>query len=124
VVDRITELRARYAPDALVLVGYSQGAMLALDVAVALDPPPERVAAISGYLLIDTARRLESEPAAPRPPVLVVQGRRDQIVELSRAETTVKALEANGFDVDFVVHGGGHPIRPEVVERVRAFARE
>src|SRR4051812_16502216 len=34
----------RYAPDAIALAGFSQGAMLALDVALAADPPVQRVA--------------------------------------------------------------------------------
>jgi len=125
VAQLVARLRADHRPDVVVIAGHSQGGMLALDVGLRLDPPPDRVASVAGYLLIDTARALdEAGDAGARPPVLVVHGRRDEVVPFAFAELLRDVLEQHGYPVVFAPHAGGHGVDAGVVRELRAFLLE
>ena len=94
--------------------------MLALDVAVHLEPPPDRVAVLAGYTLLATAEQIPNA-TGKRPAVLVSNGRADTIVPFARAETTRQFLEANGFAVTFAPHDGGHGLERSVLESLERF---
>jgi phospholipase/carboxylesterase len=111
----LRDVRARYAPDVLVVAGFSQGAMLSLDVALAADPPVDRVGVLSGALLIDSLPGLRA-PGARRPSVLVAHGRSDFRLPFHGAERTSELLERHGFPVTFHPFDGAHEIPPDVVE--------
>jgi phospholipase/carboxylesterase len=110
----LREVRARYAPDVLVMAGFSQGAMLSLDVALAADPPVDRVGVLSGVLLIDSLPGLRA-PRDRRPGVLVAHGRSDPRLLFHGAERTAELLEKHGFAVTFHPFDGAHEIPPDVV---------
>lgn len=116
------EIRARYRPDRVVLAGHSQGAMLALDVGAEIEPPVDGIAAVAGYLLLDSVPRIETQRGG-RPTVLISHGREDELVGFDRAEFMRQVLEHNGFGVVFEPHPGGHGIEPAVVRALRAFLR-
>jgi phospholipase/carboxylesterase len=110
----LRDVRARYAPDVLVLAGFSQGAMLSLDVGLAADPPVDRVGVLSGALLVDSLPALRA-PRAKRPAVLVTHGRADVRLPFHGAERITDLLAKRGFPVTFHPFDGGHEIPPEVV---------
>ena len=120
VIDLIGRQRAEHRPDELVLVGFSQGAMLALDVAVHLEPPPDRVAVLAGYALLATAEQIP-KATGERPVVLISNGRSDTIVPFERAERMRQLLEENGFAVTFAPHDGGHRLDHAVLESLERF---
>jgi phospholipase/carboxylesterase len=109
----------RHAPDALVLAGFSQGAMLALDVALASAPPIARVAALSGVLLVDSLAALMAP--GPRPEVLLAHGRDDELLPLRGSERARVLLERHGCPVTWRPFDGGHEIPDEVIEELRGF---
>ncbi len=118
IVRLLADVRQRYRPDSLALAGHSQGAMLALDVAMAVDPPPDRVAAVAGYVLLDSFANI-TRSRDVRPRVFISHGRADAVVGFDRAELMRKVLEENGFAVTFEPHEGGHALAE--VEDLRAF---
>ncbi len=95
IIDR--EL-ARHALDdaSLALVGYSQGAMMALHVALRRRRPCASVVGYSGMLV--GPERLEAEISA-RPPVLLVHGTDDQVLPAVMMGIADKALQAAGVSV-------------------------
>ena len=118
----VRDAKQRYAPESIALVGFSQGSMLALDVALALDPVIDRVAVLSGYLLMDSLPALHARaPGAPRPRVLVAHGRADPIVPFRGGQSIKSILEAREYVVDWVSFDGGHEIPPSVTARLRTF---
>lgn len=122
VLDLIARVRRDYAPDSLALAGYSQGAMLALDVASQVDPPVDQVAAVAGYVLRDSLPALRREGVV-RPPVLIVHGRRDEVVWFAASEQMQALLEAAGWPVEAAPHDGSHAIPAGSVEVLRRFLR-
>lgn len=113
-------IKRRYAPDALLLGGFSQGAMLSLDVALAADPAVDRVAVLSGVLLADSLLSLRAQ-RSPRPLVFVSHGRRDPVLPFAGGERAKDLLTRNGFAVTWRPFEGGHEITPDVVAALAAF---
>ena len=119
VVGLLRTIHQRFAPDALFLVGFSQGAMLALDVALIAAASVTRVAVLSGALLDDAAQRLATRPAHPA--VFVAHGRQDKVLAFAGAEHLVEALRAHKLSVTFRPFDGGHEITPAIVADLKAF---
>ena len=113
-------VRQRYAPDRLCIAGFSQGAMLALDVALDASPSVDRVAVLSGLLLADSVAGLRAARAT-RPQVLVSHGHSDPRVPFRAGERATDLLRRHGFNVSFHPFDGGHEIPPEVVSGLSDF---
>lgn len=98
-------------PDRTVLVGFSQGTMMALHVA------PRRPQALAGVVGF-SGRLLAPEHLAgavkSRPPMLLIHGDQDQVVPPESTPQAAEALRAAGFDVDtHVSKGMAHGIAPD-----------
>lgn len=118
----LRDAKERYAPESIAIAGFSQGAMLSLDVALAADPAVDRVAVLSGVLLADSLPALRAQPAsAPRPAVLVTHGSSDPILPFRSGERIASVLEPRGYRVTWIPFEGGHEIPPLVVKRLREF---
>lgn len=109
--------------DRFVLGGFSQGAMLATDVALRLKKMPAGLCALSGALVNeDEWRPLATE----RGPLKVLQshGRYDSILPFALGEALRDLLANAGADIDFLPFSGDHEIPLEVLHRLAHFVRE
>lgn len=98
-------------PDRMVLVGFSQGAMMSLEVAPRRDTAAAGVVAISGRLLRPEALAAE---ARVKPPVLLIHGDQDAVVPFSDMAKAGDVLVAAGFPTyGHVMKGTGHGIAPD-----------
>jgi phospholipase/carboxylesterase len=98
-------------PDRLVLVGFSQGAMMSLHVAPRRPVEIAGVVAISGRLL--RPEKL-AEEAQVKPPVLLMHGDQDPVVPFADMAKAGDALVAAGFPTyGHVMQGAGHGIAPD-----------
>jgi phospholipase/carboxylesterase len=116
----LTKTREQYAPEQICLLGFSQGAMLALDVALAAAPPVQRVAVLSGAFLADAAAQTAALHAL-RPVVFISHGREDTRLPFSGAERMKTELEQRGLQVTWLPFSGGHEIPEGVVLELRTF---
>jgi len=99
------------APEALALVGFSQGTMMSLQVAPRRGSAVAGVVGFSGRLL--APERLQAE-AVSRPPVLLVHGDADEMVPVQSLPEAADTLTAAGFEVyTHVSRGTGHGIAPD-----------
>ena len=95
-------------PSALALMGFSQGAMTALEVGLRGPVPPAAILAYSGALL--APETLAAEIRA-RPPVLLVHGEADEVVPAWASRFAESALRAAGVPVEALFRPGlGHGI--------------
>lgn len=109
-------------PEALALVGFSQGAMMSLHVAPRRDVAVAAVVAISGRLL--APERLEAEVNV-RPPVMLIHGDRDPVVPFAEMDLAAGALAAAGFDVyGHIMEGTPHGIAPDGLSVTMQFLKE
>lgn len=115
-----TELRVPEGQ--LVLGGFSQGAMLALDVALHTERALGGLALMSGTLIA----RGEWAPRMPaRRGLKVVQshGTIDPILPFAVAEKLRDLMRDAGLEVDWIPFRGQHQIPPMVLDRVAALLR-
>jgi len=115
----LDELKARYSitDGQLVLGGFSQGAMLSLDVALHRDTPPAGLALMSGTLLAEA----EWDGGGPaRPGARAVRAQAGPVPPLPWAVAGIVGdkLLAAGAKVEFVSFNGGHEIPPPVLAAV------
>jgi phospholipase/carboxylesterase len=109
-------------PDRLVLVGFSQGAMMSLHVALRRSQPVAGVVAISGRLLRPEALAAE---IAVRPPVLLMHGDQDAVVPFEDMGKAGDALVGAGVATyGHVMQGTGHGIAPDGLGVALQFIRE
>lgn len=109
-------------PEALALVGFSQGAMMSLHVAPRRSSPIAGVVAISGRLL--QQERLVPE-AQVRPPVMLIHGDSDDVVPFESMAEAGNALVGAGFETyAHVMKGTGHGIAPDGLSVALSFLKD
>jgi len=101
----------------LALGGFSQGSMLATDVALETDMELASLIILSGTFLAAERWRPKLTARAGLP-VLQSHGRGDPILPYEIAEELRDAMTEAGMDVTFVPFGGGHGIPPEVLKQL------
>jgi phospholipase/carboxylesterase len=113
----LDELVTTYQPKRLVLGGFSQGAMLALDVALYRDKCPDVLILMSGTLLNATAwqKRMAKVKGCQ---IVMSHGRRDQLLPFDIAEQLSDLRSDAGADVTWVPFAGGHEIPPPVLRAI------
>jgi phospholipase/carboxylesterase len=114
----VDQLEARGA-ERIVLGGFSQGAMLALDVALHRERPPAALVLLSGTLLAESEWKPRMAKLAGVP-VVQSHGRADPLLPFSIAETLRDQLRAAGADVEWCSFVGGHEIPRAALAAVQA----
>ena len=98
-----------------VLCGFSQGTMMALNVALSLDQPVAAVIGFSGLLI---------PPPAPwsHPPIALIHGENDGVVPFDQGVAAVEALRNDGLEIAFHASPGvGHGISSDGLDFATAF---
>lgn len=114
--------REEVSVEEITLGGFSQGAMLSVDVALHAEQPPGTVFALSGAI-----RGQDEWPArfpegrAPR--IFVSHGRGDSLLPFELGEHLRDALRERGAQVSFLAFEGDHTIPPPVRTGLAAFLR-
>ncbi|MEM7268041.1 MAG: dienelactone hydrolase family protein, partial [Pseudomonadota bacterium] len=95
-------------PDRTVIIGFSQGTMMSLDVCLRREAPFAGVIGFSGRLI-------ESDkPITSKPPIFLVHGDQDPMVPVDSIHEAREALGAAGLDVLWhISEGVGHGIAPD-----------
>ncbi len=116
------DLRAALGVDGskIVLGGFSQGSMLACDVAFRSDEPLHALVVLSGALLMQS-KWTPGMQARRGLSVFQSHGTHDGVLAYEGAEKLRARMEDAGLAVDFRTFRGGHEIPPMVLARMQAF---
>lgn len=101
-------------PEKLVLMGFSQGSMLAVDLAMRMEKSPAGVAVLSGTL-VDAASVKKLAPARKGMPFFQSHGSVDPILGFAQALALEKELTAAGWNGRLLRFEGGHAIPGDVL---------
>jgi phospholipase/carboxylesterase len=105
-----------------VLVGFSQGAMMALHVGLSLESRLLGIVAFSGALIPPAGFE---EGRFAKPPVALIHGALDQVVDSMLSREAAETLQAAGFEVTYHVSADtAHGISPDGLEVATAFLLE
>ena len=111
IADFVAELRHQHQPEQIALAGFSQGAIMALT--LALRQPSEFVgaAALSGTC---GEEMLPTEPESVRGlPIFMAHGRQDEIIPIEQARAARDLLQALPVDLSYLEYDMGHAIDAE-----------
>jgi phospholipase/carboxylesterase len=105
--------KKRLQPTNLALVGFGEGACLALEVGLRRPEPPKAIVAFSGSF--DNTTTLGAEIRS-KPPVLLIHGDADETVPYVALATTKAFLKAEGLEVKSLTRKGiGHTVDDDAV---------
>lgn len=110
----LDEITAKYPTTSLVIAGFSQGAMMSLD--VGLRREAAGIIAMSGGLY-----ELDLPETLHKAPVFLAHGSADDVVPVSYARRARMLLEERGFDVEYHEYPMGHQVAMEEAQAVKAF---
>lgn len=116
----LTDLWAQtgITPASTILAGFSQGAMMALHVGTALDDELAGIIAFSGAFVPADAFGASS----PRPPVTLIHGELDQVVDPQLSRQAATELSAAGFEVSLHLSPNtAHGIAPDGLDFATSF---
>ena len=110
-------------PEQVVVLGFSQGTMMALHVLPRREDPVAGVVAFSGRLL--RPEDLKDE-AVCKPPVLLIHGDQDDVVPVQSLPEAAEALEGAGWKEVYahIQEGTAHGIAQDGLSVALAFMRE
>lgn len=114
--QRLELLAAEVPLERTVLLGFSQGGAMALDVGSQL--PLAALVACSGY------PHEGWQPAEPAPPALLSHGLEDPVVPFAASEEALRRLRQAGGSAELLPFAGGHTIGEAVLPAIAAFVRE
>ena len=103
-------------PSALVLVGFSQGTMMALHVGLRRASVPAAIVGYSGVFVVpdDVDPEVFAGEIRCRPPILLVHGDRDELIPVQALCHATRALAALDIPVEWHISAGiGHGIDQE-----------
>jgi phospholipase/carboxylesterase len=116
-IDEITE---RYPTTSLIVSGFSQGAMMSLDVGLRATRDVAAIVAMSGGLYEEELPDLGARNSVP---ILISHGSADDVVPVNYARRARTVLEGAGFDVTYQEYPMGHQVTMEEVALVKDFFR-
>jgi phospholipase/carboxylesterase len=114
---RLRGLEEEVPLERTVLLGFSQGAAMALDVATTNGLPLAGLIGCSGYPHPDW------EPGPAVSPILLTHGREDPVVPFAASEALNERLRAQGGEVELLPFSGGHGIDPSLFPPMAAFLK-
>lgn len=110
------EITAKYPTTSLIVSGFSQGAMMALDTGLRATQNVKGIAAMSGGLYEEDLPALRTDI-----PILITHGTMDDVVPVNYARRARLILEDAGLTVDYHEYPMGHQIVMEEVAIVKEF---
>jgi phospholipase/carboxylesterase len=115
----VDDLVARYpTPDGkIVVAGFSQGGMMAIDVGFRTRQN------VAGIVCMSGAIYEAGQPPLRKLPVLIVHGTEDDMIPLWGAQRTRLVLEENGVEAEYHEFPMGHQVTAESMSVVRTFLR-
>lgn len=103
----------------LILIGFSQGTMMAIQLALRLDEPCFAVIGFSGALI--KSKQLESAKKST-PPILLIHGNEDQVIPVQSHIYAVDQLRKMNLEIeDHIMLGLGHGINMEGINIANRF---
>lgn len=120
----VKDLKSKAPPNARLLIGgFSQGGVMATDVALSL-PPEDRVflAAFSPFLVDVNYWKERVKLHGSNLEALVTHGKTDPIIPYMAGEMLTSILKEGGGNVKFANHMGGHTLGDDrVIKTVKDF---
>lgn len=105
----------------ILLFGFSQGCLMALDAGLRADVVLGGVCGVSGWLAFAEEYPAAFSAVAPQQEFLVTHGLRDPLLPFRRSQAQMTRLKALGIRVEFRQYDKDHTILPEELKDIRTW---
>jgi phospholipase/carboxylesterase len=112
------EITERYPTTSLIVSGFSQGGMMALDAGLRATQTVKGIVCMSGGLYEEDLPDLRERADIP---VLIAHGSGDDVVSVNYARRARRTLEDAGFDVEYHEYPMAHQVVMEEIGIVKTF---
>ena len=103
------------------LLGFSQGAAMAIDVATGCGSDACDPLALAGLIACSGYPHPDWRPEAPRTEILLTHGEQDPVVPFAASQALERSLAEAGGTVRRIAFSGGHCIDPDLIATMRDF---
>ncbi|HEB98917.1 MAG TPA: carboxylesterase [Thiotrichales bacterium] len=117
------EMAAGVPAARIVLAGFSQGGVIALQAGLRFGEALAGIMVLSSYLVLPEVLAAETSPANAAAPVFLGHGHDDPLVPLRHAEAARDWLRAQGHPVEFHAYAMPHSVCAEEIADIRAWLR-
>lgn len=109
------------APENIFLVGFSQGAVMAVDTVLRYPVRLGGIVALSGYVVHPDSLAAERDEANHRIPIFLAHGTRDRILSIDVGRESHRILTGLGYDVEYHEYDTAHRVSSDETRDIRAF---
>ncbi len=120
-ISHLEGIKAKgFGSDQIILLGFSQGAGMCLDVMLHWDEKVAAVVALSGFLMDGDRVRGRSD-LATEIPIFAAHGLYDPILPFQRSKESLHVLKKAGFELTWREYPMAHQIVPDEIDDIREF---
>lgn len=112
------QVRSGLPTEKIVLAGFSQGGVIALQVGLRAEHPFAGIMALSTYVHDHEHLAEKVSFASIDTPIFMAHGLADPMIPIARAVTSREALTALNYQVEWHEYGMGHQVCPEEIEHI------
>lgn len=120
-LDRLTE---EIPAEKLVLMGFSQGAVMSLDAGLRYPRKLAMIIALSGYLPFPERLSAEKSAASAGTPIVLMHGTEDEVVPAEGSRKAYAMLLKENYGVRLSEYPIGHEVDREEIEMIRGDLRK
>ena len=111
--------REKVPAEKLALMGFSQGAVMSLDVGLRYHKTLAMIVALSGYLPLADRLSKEKSAASSQVPILLLHGTEDDVVPVEGSRKAHITLLKEGYPAQLFEYPMGHTVIPEEIQLIR-----
>ena len=111
------------AADRILLAGFSQGGVIALQTGLRHKERLAGIMALSTYLACADSLGVEASAANRQIPLFMVHGSMDPVIPVTLAKLSKARLETHGYDVEWHEYGMPHSVCAEEIDDIAAFLK-
>jgi phospholipase/carboxylesterase len=105
----------------IMLIGFSQGGVIALHLGTRFESSLAGIAALSTYMCAPNSLTSEKHAANQQTPILCCHGSQDQMVPMSQGKIAYSTLQDNGYNALFKEYPMQHSVCMEEVQDIATF---
>lgn len=111
------------AADRILLAGFSQGGVIALQTGLRHSEKLAGIMALSTYLACADSLGVEASAANRQIPLFMVHGSMDPVIPVALAKLSKARLETHGYKVEWHEYGMPHSVCAEEIDDIAAFLK-
>ncbi|HOB01608.1 MAG TPA: alpha/beta hydrolase-fold protein [Casimicrobium huifangae] len=111
------------AADRILLAGFSQGGVIALQTGLRHPEKLAGIMALSTYLACADSLGVEASAANRKIPLFMVHGSMDPVIPVALAKLSKARLETHGYKVEWHEYGMPHSVCAEEIDDIAAFLK-